>query len=364
MPIHTPHHARGTGDKIYGNEPLKDRLFTFCWCSGSQMCPKLHQQGNSVGSFILVLLHRPLFILLLVQPIPIFASPLHIQQGTGSTRAGSRRPSNACKVLCGHGTSAQGRREGRGGRADRLEGDRPISRAKESFSISRGSPTPSLASGTTPPPASLALPPEPRNCQGDGKHQGWGTALQGRGWRGRKPALETAHQGSHRKDKLVVDANSCGPDTIPERPGQVGWRGAAAAQGDTVPCPQESAVTKKGGSQLCITSNVFARPLHWKLGALPAPSSSVSKHCWHFPAFHRNTLRTQTLHLLPLELYYSHQHRGRRNQPYRYFRDPHIFSNKFPFFRRRIEQESSQLHQAWHPKISICFTEQDLLYPI
>ena len=56
----------------------------------------------------------------------------------------------------------------------------------------------------------------------------------------------------------MADADSCAPDIIPERLGQVAQRGAAAAQGDMLPFPQDSVVTKKGGSQRCIMSSVFA----------------------------------------------------------------------------------------------------------
>lgn len=144
------------------------------------------------------------------------------------------------------------------------------------FRVSHRFPTSSLASGTAPPPASLALPAEPQNCRGDGKQQGWGTAPQEQGWRRESTAIETSHQGSRCRDKLTPDADSCAPEVNPERLGQVAQRGADGARWDTLPFRQDSAVTKKGGSQRCITSNVFAWSLCWKLRALPAPGSSVN----------------------------------------------------------------------------------------
>lgn len=147
-----------------------------------------------------------------VHPICTFPSVSHIQQGTGRSRAGPRPHSNAGKVPCSSGTSAQEV----GGKV-RQKGWKKADPLQELKEVS-GSVVTSLhlhSAGA-------------RVEKGKDSPRGITTATAGI---------------SRRWTRMVVH-----PHHLQE---------AGVARGDMSPLPQDSAVTTKGGSQCCIVNEVL-----------------------------------------------------------------------------------------------------------
>lgn len=172
---------------------------------------------------------------------------------------------------------------------------------KELFGVSSCFPTLSLVRSTAPPPASLALPPQPQN--GEMGSPGLGTATQAQRVEEEKdgPAdIPLGHQ-------LMADTDSCVPMSSPTGWGRCTERGSCSPRGRVAMSPRLSSDQDKGQPVLhqeqcvCMISPLKAQLFPpWVQLSFSSLALSQSTGTDTSP--------------LPLKFYYGHQHRGRTNQ--------------------------------------------------
>lgn len=277
------------------------------------------------------------FTLLLVHSIPAYPSIWYIQQGKGSSRASLRLLSNegeSCELW--HSCHE------RGGQAESLEEGSLILRAEGHFQGQQLLSYP-LAHSTGHPPASCAVPPQPQNSREDGKPRA-GHCCTGRREEEEKdgPAdIPLGHQ-------LMADADSCAPVSSPIGWGRCTERGSCSLRGYVAMSPRPGSDQNKGQPVLhqeqCLHDPSVTSSALPTLGS-PMNTADIFQPCTLTIYRHRPFTSLSEVLLWPPAQRKEKLASG-------------ILEIQITIWNLasvlRIEQESSLLPQAWHPKISNC----------